>query len=378
MPTNRDVKRSMEMCESTTPGSRPCSTNRQDETPLQASLRPEDVRPSTAQAVALVAGGLDGYLAVRVLQQQQVQVTALHVRMPCQREGGHLERMCDRLKVSLTVRNADEPFVEILRRPRFGYGRGMNPCLDCRVQLFAEARHYMDEVGADFVISGEVLGQRSWGQKRRDLAAIAHHSGLGGRLLRPLSAQLLAPSNPELDGLVDRDRLHAFRGQARRPLLELARELGFGECDLNETRAANCPFAEADLATRTRDLLDQATKITGWRVRLLRIGRHIRYDARTNLVVGRHASECETLERLHREANLREATLLRPANFPGPTALLVGEATDEAIAFALATITRYSKVPPYSEPRVHLRRAGSKTTRTACRSADLAETAQHQ
>ena len=157
------------------------------------------------RAVALFSGGLDSTLAVRIVAEQGFAVHALHVRTLSVGGGSQAEEAAASLGIALTVLPVGDDYLDLVRRPRFGYGRGMNPCIDCRIYMCRMAKRLMEELGAEMVVSGEVLGQRPMSQRRQDLLAIAKHSGLGNRLLRPLSAQLLPPTLPETQGLVDRD-----------------------------------------------------------------------------------------------------------------------------------------------------------------------------
>ena len=158
-------------------------------------------------------------LAIRLMQEQDIEVQALNFRTLftcCQDNASQAAR---ELGVKLTVVAEDDDYLELIRKPRFGYGKGANPCVDCRIYMFQIARRFMSQVNASFVVSGELLGQRPMSQKRRDLERIEHHSELQGLLLRPLSAKLLPETQPEIAGIVDRSRLLGFHGRGRKPLI---------------------------------------------------------------------------------------------------------------------------------------------------------------
>ena len=194
-------------------------------------------------AFALLSGGLDSMLAIRLMQQQDIEVEGLNFKTIftcCQDQAGQAARQ---LGIQLTVVGQDDDYLELIKKPQFGYGRGANPCVDCRIYMFQIAKTYMEQTDAQFIVSGEVVGQRPMSQKRRDLNVISHHSELDDRLLRPLSAKLLPPTWPEREGLVDRQQLFDFSGRGRKGLIALAKRFGFKEipspstgCALTETR----------------------------------------------------------------------------------------------------------------------------------------------
>ncbi len=291
------------------------------------------------RAVVLFSGGLDSTLAVRLLQEQGFEVEALNVRTPfdCCRQPA--AEVAAGLGVRLTVLSVGDDYVEIIRRPKFGYGRAVNPCVDCRIHLCRMARSLMHDSGACLVATGEVLGQRPNSQKRRHLDAIEVHSGLEGRLLRPLSARLLAPTLPEREGLVDRARLFGFSGQGRKPLIELARKLGL-------TRfpgpSSGCALAQPSFAPRVLDLIQLDPQATRADFELLGLGRHVRVDERTKVVLGRNAEENAALRALSTRAASPRWRLLEPEGFAGPTAVVCGEASDEALRMADGLVRHYA------------------------------------
>ena len=167
------------------------------------------------RCVTLLSGGLDSMLAIRIMQAQGIEVEALNFKTMftcCQDLSA---QAAHRLGVRLTVVSQEDDYLELIKNPRFGYGKGANPCVDCRIYMFERAEKFMEQIGADFIVSGEVVGQRPMSQKRRDLDVISHQAGLEDLLLRPLSAKLLLPTLPERKGLVDRERLYAFQGRSR-------------------------------------------------------------------------------------------------------------------------------------------------------------------
>jgi hypothetical protein len=313
-----------------------------------------------SRAVILLSGGLDSMLAVRILQEQGIEVEALNFQTPftcCQNQSA---QAAHELGVRLTVITADEAYLDLIRQPAHGYGRGANPCVDCRIYMFRGAARFMHEVGAEFVASGEVVGQRPMSQKKRDLAVIACHSGLEDRLLRPLSAKLLPPTAAERQGLVDRSRLYDFCGRSRKGLIALAREFGFRRIPHPST---GCALTEASMATKVFDLLESQPDNRRWDFDLLKVGRHVRIDNRTKVVLGRREAENVQLKQLHRRQDAREAMLLEPENFQGPTALVVGATDETVIDVAGSLILRHVTHRECRMPRVWLDFGRARTLR---------------
>ena len=280
-------------------------------------------------------------LAIRVLQEQGVVVEALNFRTVFECCKSNAAAAAADLGVRLSVAQVQDDYLDVLRRPRFGYGRGANPCVDCRIYMCAKAKDFMHQIGASMVVTGEIVGQRPMSQKRRDLDAVARHSGLEDRLIRPLSAKLLPPTLPERTGQIDRSRLYDFQGRGRKELIALGRSLGLKQIPDPST---GCILTEKPVGVRVFDLLHSDPDNTRWDFELLKTGRHIRFDPETKMVVGRSEQDNATLEYLFRLPQARASGMLVPENFIGPTVLIVGPSNEEAIAFAGGLMLRYSKL----------------------------------
>jgi len=292
------------------------------------------------RAIALFSGGLDSALAVRMLQQQGFEVEGLHVRTLfacCQAPASHL---AEELGIALHVVPVGDDYLELVRRPRYGYGKGMNPCVDCRIYMARLARRLMEQRKASLVISGEVLGQRNMSQKRVDLEIIARESGLLGRLLRPLSARRLPPTAVEQSGLVDRSRLGDLAGRSRKPQLALARQFGLRNVP---APSSGCALADVRFAQRVRDLLAHHPRPGRADYQLLRIGRHVRLDAHTKVVLGRNETQNRALQTLVFSPELGISALAVPADFAGPTALILGPLHEEVVRRVGALVLQFAR-----------------------------------
>lgn len=279
-------------------------------------------------------------LAIRILQEQGFEVEALNIRTIFDCCKVPAARAATELGVRVTVLSVGDDYLDVLRHPRHGYGKGFNPCVDCRGYMGRMARQLMEEIGACVVITGELLGQRPNSQKRPQLDIVAREAGLQGRLLRPLSAKLLPPTIPETEGLIDRDRLYEFTGRSRKPLIELAGIFGITEIPAPST---GCALTEKTFAPRVRDLLDREPNAGRWDFELLNTGRHIRYRHDTKIVVGRDEQENAMLQAFFRRRDASAAAFVEPENFVGPVALIVGRSDDNAVDLAGALLVRYTR-----------------------------------
>jgi hypothetical protein len=289
--------------------------------------------------VGLLSGGLDSALAARLLLDQGIDVVGLHLESPtaCRSD---VREVANDLGIRLVVRPKGEEYLRLLRHPRFGYGRHMNPCLDCRVFMLQLGRPYLDELAARFLFTGEVVGQRPMSQMRSSILRIDRHSGLEGLVLRPLSARLLPETEPERRGWVDRSRLLAIHGRGRTEQLALAERLGLRHY---QSPGGGCLLTDARFSARLEDLFDHQAdeRTTMDDVALLRLGRHVRVDDHAKVVLGRDRDENGRLGTFA----TGERWLVIPDEFPGPTALVCGPQSAELAAVAANLIARHSRAP---------------------------------
>ena len=288
------------------------------------------------KCIALISGGLDSTLAAKLMLEQGIEVQGLFLSMSwgcCEKEKAHA--CAQQLGIPLMILSVGDAYLDVLRKPKYGYGTGMNPCVDCRIYMFRIAKRYMEEIGAGFVVTGEVLGQRPMSQMRRPLHLIEVESGLEGLLLRPLCAQLLEPTLPELLGVVDREQLLRLAGRSRHEQMALAKAEGLSEYS---TPAGGCLLTDEHFAKKAKDLFTHEERPTTKDMELLTIGRHFRIGPRTKIILGRNELENLLLEG-HAEQGY---TCIRP-KFAGPAALVTGEWTDEGKGVVVSLILQHTK-----------------------------------
>lgn len=293
-----------------------------------------------AKAIGLLSGGLDSSLAVKVIIEQGIEVVALHFATPfctCTRKGCQHEarKAAAVFGIQLRTVRLGAEYIELVRKPRYGYGSNMNPCIDCRILMFSRARQFMEEIGADFVFTGEVLNERPMSQNLQALRLIARESGLDGRLLRPLSAKFFEPTIPEMCGIVDRDKLLAIRGRSRRPQMALASKMGIYDYPCP---AGGCRLTDPNFARRLRDAFqhgdDSMTDIF-----LLRYGRHLRLPNGIKMIVGRNEQENIVLRAVAKNGGY---FALEAQDVVGPVVLVKNTATPADIELAARICLAYS------------------------------------
>jgi tRNA-uridine 2-sulfurtransferase len=308
----------------------------------------------SSKAVALISGGLDSVLAARVVMDQGFEVIGLFFTSPFSKSYGAEEltpaaAVSRSIGIDLRIMDLGQPYIDLIRSPRHGYGKNINPCIDCKIHMLERARTVMGELEAPFVITGEVLGQRPMSQRRDTLHIIERESGLKGRILRPLSAALLPPTRAEQDGLIVREKLLGISGRSRTVQLQLAERFGIQGFS---TPAGGCLLTDKNYADKLRDLFQDKQSITPHDVQLLTVGRHFRFDSGTKIVLGRDNRENQVLITYAS----RGYHLFIPHSFPGPVALFSGTPNPEVKQAIGRLIITYSKHIP---GQVRLIRFGS-------------------
>jgi tRNA-specific 2-thiouridylase len=295
------------------------------------------------KAIILLSGGLDSTLAAELMSREGLELLAVNFKTPfclCDRHssnlgcGSNARRVAEAIGIELKIINAAKDFLEVLKKPAHGYGANMNPCIDCRILFFCKSKELMQEVGASFIITGEVLGQRPMSQFRRQMNIIEKEAGLDGLVLRPLSAKLLAPTIPEKNGWISRERMLDIAGRSRKPQMALAKELGINDYPC---AAGGCLLTYPEFANRIRDLINH-DELDMQNIDLLKAGRYFRLSPSAKLIVGRNENENKMLSMLAKEGDY----LFGPETINGPIAVGKGAFTADLLEVACRIVARYS------------------------------------
>lgn len=315
------------------------------------------------KAIALLSGGLDSTLAAKIILEQGIELEALNfltVFCNCTHRGETClasKKAVEGLGIPLRVLNVSEEYLAVVKHPNHGYGRNMNPCIDCRIFMLKKAKEYMETSGASFMITGEVLGQRPMSQRREAMRLIEKEAGLEGFIVRPLSAKFLPATIPEERGWVDRERLLNISGRSRKPQIKMAEQFGIRDYPCP---AGGCLLTDPGFARRMRDLMVHRPDFSLNDVHLLKIGRHFRLSPSIKLVVGRNEDDNQKIQAFSQDGDL----LMMALGTPGPLALLRGGTGSEEIEKAAAITVRYGKAKDMKNVEVQYRRVGEDTDRS--------------
>lgn len=295
---------------------------------------------SGVQGIVLFSGGLDSLLAAKALLNQKIQVIGLHCAMPFEKPDSDLDdtsiaRLASQIGLSLTHYRCDEEYLSLITHPKHGYGKKMNPCIDCKIFFIRKAFDLMKKLNAEFVATGEVVGQRPMSQMKHMLNHIEKETDMKGRLLRPLSARLLKPTIAELKGIVDRNQLFDISGRGRHRQMELARLMGITEY---KSPAGGCLLTDPGIARRVRDLFNQNGSPSVIDMYLLTVGRHFRISTCCKAIVGRNELENNELEKYRDSLNM----LFIP-DFKGPSIGIKGTLDCSGRAVIMSLMNAYSK-----------------------------------
>lgn len=309
--------------------------------------------PEPKKAVALISGGLDSLLAARAMLEQGIHVEGINFFTGFCVEGHtHAIRKKDKAKpkrnnalwsaeqlgIKLHIIDIVDEYKDVVINPKHGYGANMNPCLDCKVFMVRKAREWMEQHNFDFIITGEVIGQRPMSQRKDLLPVVVRESGADDRLLRPLCAKNLAATLPEREGWVDRDKLYDFHGRGRKPQMALAKEFGFE--DYASPAGGCCFLTDKSYSKKLVDLWTAQNEKTYELddIMLLKVGRHIRPKPNFKLIVSREEGENKFLSGYR-----KMFTHIETESHPGPLTLIDGDANDEELELASRIVARFSQ-----------------------------------
>jgi tRNA-uridine 2-sulfurtransferase len=289
------------------------------------------------KGLALLSGGLDSSLAAKLLLNQGIEVTAIHVVSPfCvyEKRGCGASGAAEQLGIPLKVLNVGQDYLKVVRKPKYGYGKNINPCVDCRIFILKKAKKYAKEIGASFIFTGEVLDERPMSQHFRAMKIIEEEAGLKGKILRPLSAKLLPETFMEKKGMVDREKLLDIRGRSRKRQIKLAAELNIKDYP---SPAGGCLLTCKEYAEKLRDLFNNTKKCSIEDISFLRVGRHFRFG-KNKLIIGRNEKE----NRLLTEKKTQNDYYFEVPDVGSPTTILRGTKTKDAIRTAAELTAFYS------------------------------------
>ncbi|MEA2075616.1 MAG: hypothetical protein U9O85_07790 [Euryarchaeota archaeon] len=288
------------------------------------------------KALALLSGGLDSILATKLILDQGIEVVAVTFILPVAAEKeDYAKNTAKRFCIPLIRVEVGDEYLDVIRNPKYGYGSGMNPCIDCRIYMLREAKRIANEINAKFIVTGDVLGERPMSQHRKALMLEEKEAGLENLILRPLSAKLLPETIPEREGWVDRNTLLAISGKSRKPQIALAEK--FGLQNEYPSPSGGCLLTNKEFASKVRDLFEHKEKVTKRDVLLLRIGRHFRF-ATSKIIVGRNEAENELLLELKNP----EDYAFEVPGCGSPITVLEGLKSKEAVGLAAKLTARYS------------------------------------
>jgi len=303
------------------------------------------------KAVGLLSGGLDSTLAAKIMLEQGIEVYAINFTSPfckCTPKNAGCAAVVTAVQalggIPLKQVALGEEYFDMIRHPQHGYGSGMNPCIDCRIMKIRKAGEYMREIGASFLFTGEVVGQRPMSQHRPVLHIIDRESHLEGLIVRPLSAQLLPPSIPEQQGWLDREKLLDLQGRSRKPQIALAAEHAIHDYPCP---AGGCLLTDAGFVRKIRDLMAHSD-LTAHEVALLKVGRHFRLTPQAKVIVGRNQAENERLDNLRRSQDL----YFEPVEVKGPVAIGRGQFSPALVERSAQLLARYCDVDGHASVKI--------------------------
>jgi tRNA-uridine 2-sulfurtransferase len=289
------------------------------------------------KALALLSGGLDSTLAVKLILKQGTSVEAINFITPfcqCRKGGCGAQEAAKAFNIPLKVISAGPAYLRVVRNPKFGYGKNLNPCVDCRIFMLKKAKRYAKQIGAHFIFTGEVLGQRPMSQHKAALNLIEKEAGLQGKILRPLSGKLLPKAEAEIEGYIAREALRDISGRSRRAQIQMTKEFNI---ENYPCAGGGCLLTDKQFAAKLRDLFQHKKRVTVKEVNSLKIGRHFRFGV-NKIIVGRNENE----NRLLVQTKSKSDFLFEVPNYGSPTSVLKGPKTKTAIKKAASITAFYS------------------------------------
>lgn len=307
------------------------------------------------RALAMISGGLDSILAAKLIKDQGIEVIGICFKSYFFNED-NARRMCAQIGIKLEVVDFSVEHFKMVKSPKHGWGKNMNPCVDCHAMMMNYSGKLLEQFDADFIITGEVLNQRPMSQNKQALNMVKKESGFGDKILRPLCALNLEPTEMELSGLVDREKLLKISGRSRKPQMELAEKWGIKDYP---SPAGGCRLTEPNYASRLKEVLTRQGDASPVEIELLRYGRHFLLPSGTKLIVSRTGEEGEIIKSL---LTKEDDTVFLTASHVGAMGVIHGEVKDGDEALAAKLTARYSKGKDADEVEVKFGAFGTKFT----------------
>ena len=301
----------------------------------------------TVRALGICSGGLDSILSGLVLRNQGIHVEWITFVTPFF-SSTKAQKASRQTGIKLHIQDITDDYLKMLIDPPAGYGKNMNPCMDCHALMFQKAGEFMQANGFDFLFSGEVQGQRPMSQNANALRYVAKHSQFAPYVLRPLSAQCMPETQMELQGLVDRSRLLDFSGRSRKPQMALAAKLGVSDYP---SPAGGCLLTDPGYSKRLKDLIEHDMPLSSNNLHLLKFGRHLRLNPQTKIIIGRTKQDNKNIIN---HFNPRQDAMLKIHGFPGPIVVIPGGTPKEMLFLAGAICAGYSKAPESDPVKVEV------------------------
>ncbi len=288
------------------------------------------------KALGLNSGGLDSILSALILKKQGIEIMSISFETPFFNADKAIASS-KKYNIPIIVEDITEKYLPMLKNPKGGYGKNMNPCKDCHTLMFEMAGKKMVEMGFDFLFSGEVLGQRPMSQTKPSIFYINKNTKFGRHILRPLSAKKLPITEMERDGLVKREMLYDINGKSRKRQIQLAKELNVTNYP---APGGGCLLTDKNFSRRLKDLFKYSADYSKEDLHLLKFGRHFRINERSKLIIGRDEKDNMNIESFFNE---KKHILIKLKDYNGPLAILNKESLEDGIKFSVDACFSYFK-----------------------------------
>ncbi len=291
------------------------------------------------KAVALISGGNDSVLAAKIAMDMGIEIHGLFINTIffTGRKSERIDKIFEIakvIKIPLSVLDCGREYLKVLRKPKFGYGRNFNPCIDCHIFFLQKAKQFLSFVDADFIVSGEVAGQRPMSQNIHTLNRIDKNAGVKGLVLRPLSGKILEATEMEKQGIISRDDLLEISGRSRSAQKDLIKEY---RLKIKAHSGGGCMLTDPVFSKKISDYFEHYKTDNYGHINLLNVGRHFRLNQNLKLIIGRNEQENNEIERYKELGDI----IFPEYEIPGPSGLLIGEYTEQDVEKAAKIVSRY-------------------------------------